>query len=237
MTLALPSGSADRTRQILEDLEAVRENLLALSDDIWRSIDHNDREALESGVAFKRAFNDQVAAFDTGAGGLSALIQQYTSVTLESAEETGGRRPRPQRPDRRRPEPGGTPHARRGFHLQAAARLHPRRPGDDRHHHVAAAVRTAVRATAAARRPHLPRPAGEPGLRDEPGPSELRPRPVGAAERRPDRRRRLCRDEPVGERPEGDDPEVAEAVRPANGVAASLPPPGPRRRLRQYTVA
>ena len=30
-----------RIRQILEDLEAVRENLLALSDDIWPSIDHN----------------------------------------------------------------------------------------------------------------------------------------------------------------------------------------------------
>jgi hypothetical protein len=29
----------DRTREILEDLEAVRENLLALSDEIWLSID------------------------------------------------------------------------------------------------------------------------------------------------------------------------------------------------------
>ncbi|MGP0062803.1 MAG: hypothetical protein ACLQGP_04270 [Isosphaeraceae bacterium] len=37
----------DRTREILEDLEAVRENRLALSDEIWRSIDHNDPEAKE----------------------------------------------------------------------------------------------------------------------------------------------------------------------------------------------
>jgi hypothetical protein len=40
----------DRTREILEDLEAVRENLLALSDEIWQSINHNDPEALEEGV-------------------------------------------------------------------------------------------------------------------------------------------------------------------------------------------
>ena len=32
----------ERTRTILEDLEAVRENLLARSDDIWMAIDHND---------------------------------------------------------------------------------------------------------------------------------------------------------------------------------------------------
>lgn len=89
MTLTLPRGSADRTRQILEDLEAVRENLLALSDDIWQSIDHNDPHALEQGVAFKRSFNEQVAAFDRGAAGLSALIQQYTSVNLEEGEESG----------------------------------------------------------------------------------------------------------------------------------------------------
>lgn len=89
MTLSLPRGSADRTRQILEDLEAVRENLLALSDDIWQSIDHNDPHALDQGVAFKRSFNEQVAAFDKGAAGLSALIQQYTSVNLSAREESG----------------------------------------------------------------------------------------------------------------------------------------------------
>ena len=36
----------DRIRSILEQLEQTREDLLALSDDIWLSIDHNDRQAL-----------------------------------------------------------------------------------------------------------------------------------------------------------------------------------------------
>lgn len=35
----------ERTLQILQDLEAVREDLLALSDDIRLSIDHTDDEA------------------------------------------------------------------------------------------------------------------------------------------------------------------------------------------------
>ncbi len=45
-----PGSRPDRTRQILGDLEAVRENLLALSDDIWLSIDHNDPQALIEAV-------------------------------------------------------------------------------------------------------------------------------------------------------------------------------------------
>src|SRR4051794_21921796 len=79
-----------RIRRILEDLEAVRENLLALSDDIWLNIDHNDPQGLEEGVQFKRAYNEKMAGFDRLASELSALIQQFTSVRLEEAEQSGG---------------------------------------------------------------------------------------------------------------------------------------------------
>ena len=78
-----------RTRSILEDLEAVRENLLALSDDIWHSIDHNDSQALEEGVNFKRQYNEKLAAFDTLATDISELVQQFTSVNLQAAEQSG----------------------------------------------------------------------------------------------------------------------------------------------------
>jgi len=87
--LAMHSATQDRTRQILEDLEAVRENLLALSDDIWLSIDHNDQKALEEGVQFKRTYNEKTRGFDQLASELSAMIQQYTSVRLESEERSG----------------------------------------------------------------------------------------------------------------------------------------------------
>lgn len=39
MSAAQNLPPVDRTRCILEDLEAVRENLLALSDNIWETID------------------------------------------------------------------------------------------------------------------------------------------------------------------------------------------------------
>lgn len=79
----------ERTLQILRDLEAVRENLLALSDEIWLSIDHNDADALEEGVEFKRAYNAKLSAFDALSSELSRLVQQFTRVDLAVEEESG----------------------------------------------------------------------------------------------------------------------------------------------------
>jgi len=75
--------TTSRIRAILTDLERVRENLLALSDDIWLSIDHNDSKAVKRGAEFKLAYNEKMAAFDHVASELSALVQQHTAVQLE----------------------------------------------------------------------------------------------------------------------------------------------------------
>lgn len=53
----------DKANQLREALERINEDLLTLSDDIWLEIDHNDAEALEKGVAFKKAFNEQQSGF------------------------------------------------------------------------------------------------------------------------------------------------------------------------------
>jgi len=74
----------DRIRSILQR-QQTREDLLALSDDIWLSIDHNDTQAMEEGVAFKKEYNVKVAAFDKLAGELSALVQRFTAVKLDEA--------------------------------------------------------------------------------------------------------------------------------------------------------
>lgn len=66
----------DRIRSILEQLEQTREDLLALSDDIWLSIDHNDSQALEEGVAFKKQYNAKVAALRGEAIQSSAVIRR-----------------------------------------------------------------------------------------------------------------------------------------------------------------
>lgn len=46
----------EKAIQLREALERINEDLLALSDDIWLNIDHNDAQGLEKGVAFKKAF-------------------------------------------------------------------------------------------------------------------------------------------------------------------------------------
>ncbi len=74
-------------RNILQDLERVRENMLALSDDIWLSIDHNDQEALQEGVDFKKAYNERMIGFDRLSSEISELVQQYTAVRIDEPEE------------------------------------------------------------------------------------------------------------------------------------------------------
>ena len=82
-------SAPDRTRVILEDLEAVRENLLALSDDIWAGIDRQDLAAFDEGVRFMRSYVEKMTEFDRLAADLSTLIQQYTQISLEATEEAG----------------------------------------------------------------------------------------------------------------------------------------------------
>ena len=73
-------------RDILQDLERTRENMLALSDDIWLSIDHNDEESMREGVAFKTEYNDRMKSFDRLAKEISELVQQYTQVRMDEVE-------------------------------------------------------------------------------------------------------------------------------------------------------
>jgi hypothetical protein len=77
----------DRVRQILTDLDRTRENLLALSDDIWLNIDHNDARALKEGVEFKLAYNEKLSEFSRLADELSRLIQSFTSVSTTPPED------------------------------------------------------------------------------------------------------------------------------------------------------
>lgn len=89
MNAARHLTTPERTLQILEDLEAVRENLLALSDDIWESIDRQDLAGFDEGVQFMRTYIEKMSAFDQLASDISSLIQQYTCVRLEAEERMG----------------------------------------------------------------------------------------------------------------------------------------------------
>jgi hypothetical protein len=75
----------NRIRKILTNLENVREDLLALSDDIWLSIDHNHSEALQEGVRFKLQYNEKLDSFNQLSSDLSRLVQRFTDTDLEPA--------------------------------------------------------------------------------------------------------------------------------------------------------
>ncbi len=70
-------------RNILRDLDNIRENLLAFSDDVWLGIDHNDTKAMKAGIAFKEKLNAQLDAFGKLSGEMTRLIQEYTQVRTE----------------------------------------------------------------------------------------------------------------------------------------------------------
>lgn len=70
-------------RNILRDLDNIRENLLAFSDDVWLSIDHNDTAAMKSGMAFKEKLNAQLDTFSQLSVEMTGLIQEYTNIQTE----------------------------------------------------------------------------------------------------------------------------------------------------------
>jgi hypothetical protein len=77
-----------KTSAFYSNLDQTNEDLLALADDIWLSIDHNDNEALKKGVGFKTEYNEKVAAFDQLSGEISQLVQNYMGLSLEQEEQS-----------------------------------------------------------------------------------------------------------------------------------------------------
>ncbi len=72
----------ERIKSILSNLKNIQEDLLALSDDLWLEIDHNDNEAINNGVRFKSEFNKTNQEFSDTANSLSELIQNHTNTQL-----------------------------------------------------------------------------------------------------------------------------------------------------------
>ena len=75
----------ERIQSILTNLDAVGEDLLALFDDIWLNIDHNDAEAMEAGVALKKQYNAKLAAFGQLSSEIEALLDEWAGGPAEKA--------------------------------------------------------------------------------------------------------------------------------------------------------
>lgn len=76
-----------RIKNLLSNIKNVQEDLLALSDDLWLEIDHNDNDAIQKGVLFKSEFNKCNINFTESANVLLELIQNYTSTPLYQQEK------------------------------------------------------------------------------------------------------------------------------------------------------
>jgi hypothetical protein len=77
----------EKIKNILSNLKSAQEDLLALSDDLWLEIDHNDNDAIRNGVAFKEEFNLRNNEFTASTNALSELIQNYTNTPLYTPEK------------------------------------------------------------------------------------------------------------------------------------------------------
>ena len=71
----------EQARHNLALLEQVRQELAAFSGTIWQSIDHDDPQALESGVALKKQYNAQLIEFNKIANEIAVLLQPLTDAT------------------------------------------------------------------------------------------------------------------------------------------------------------
>ncbi|MGL4501080.1 MAG: hypothetical protein ACRCU2_18565 [Planktothrix sp.] len=71
----------EHSRKIKISLEQLTEDLLALSDEIWQSIDHNDPEALEAGYLLKREYNQKVDTFNEMAQNIGSILQKLEELT------------------------------------------------------------------------------------------------------------------------------------------------------------
>lgn len=75
-----------RVITILQELECLRESLFALSDDIWRNINHNDENALDEGYQFKKNFNKKMIDFDKASAEISEMTQKFLKIEIDNNE-------------------------------------------------------------------------------------------------------------------------------------------------------
>ncbi len=77
-----------RISKIKIALEQLSEDLLALSDDIWLSIDHNDSQALDLGYCLKKEYNEQIDTFSKVVQNIGSTLVQFENICLLNDSST-----------------------------------------------------------------------------------------------------------------------------------------------------
>lgn len=78
-----------KIKNILDNLNQLEEDLMALPDDIWLSINPRDNESVEKGTAFLKSFNDNLSGFSESAGKISKQIKAHFEINPEIEEIEG----------------------------------------------------------------------------------------------------------------------------------------------------
>jgi len=76
----------DKIKDILDTLDTIHEQLLALPEDMLLNIDPRDNESLDSGVAFIKQFNKNLTQFSSSAKQLAEQIKTYLKINPEVEE-------------------------------------------------------------------------------------------------------------------------------------------------------
>lgn len=77
-----------RISKIKIALEQLSEDLLALSDDMWLSIDHNDSQALDCGYRLKKEYNQQVDTFSKVVQNIGSTLAQFENISILNESST-----------------------------------------------------------------------------------------------------------------------------------------------------
>jgi len=84
-----------RIEKVVHNLQAVSEDLLAVSDDIWLSIDHNDSAAISKGARFKLSFNEVSEEYSSISNRICEILDAFKGA--ECQPDTGSKHSATQR--------------------------------------------------------------------------------------------------------------------------------------------
>lgn len=74
----------NKIKQILDNLNTLQEELLALADDIHLGIDPRDNESVKQGYEFLTRYNDNISTFSQAANVIENQIKSYYNVNPET---------------------------------------------------------------------------------------------------------------------------------------------------------
>lgn len=80
-------NNQNKIKNILDSLNKLQEELLALPDDILLGIDPRDNESLNEGYKFLTSYNEHIATFSTNMINVAELLKAYFAIDPEKEEE------------------------------------------------------------------------------------------------------------------------------------------------------